>query len=88
MGAGLSSHYGLKNKYVKERLKKFDPNEIEMLYKIYKELSSRSSSNGIDKETFLQYFNLPGLWGEQLFRKFDCNCKSYLQLLSCRLRSR
>ncbi|EAN31870.1 Protein kinase domain protein [Theileria parva strain Muguga] len=80
MGAGLSSHYGLKNKYVKERLKKFDPNEIEMLYKIYKELSSRSSSNGIDKETFLQYFNLPGLWGEQLFRKFDCNYSGAVEL--------
>uniref|UniRef100_A0A3B0MXH5 non-specific serine/threonine protein kinase n=1 Tax=Theileria annulata TaxID=5874 RepID=A0A3B0MXH5_THEAN len=80
MGGVFSTNYGLKNKYVKERLKKFDPNEIEMLYKIYKELSSRSSSNGIDKETFLQYFNFPGLWGEQLFRKFDCNYSGAVEL--------
>lgn len=57
--------------YFKSQMKKFDYEEIKMLQKIYKELASRSNVDGIDKETFLQYFTLPGLWGERLFRKFD-----------------
>ncbi|GIX65341.1 calcium dependent protein kinase CDPK7 [Babesia caballi] len=60
--------------------RRFDSNELEVLQQIYKELSLRSQSNGIDKETFLQYFDLPGLWGERLFRHFDANESSNVEL--------
>ncbi|ORM41477.1 Myosin light chain kinase A [Babesia sp. Xinjiang] len=64
----------LRLRYInKEQLRRFDSNELEVLFKLYKELASRSEHAGITKETFLQYFNLPGLWGERLFRYFDTN---------------
>lgn len=50
---------------------KFDVDEIEILRKIYRELNVRSLNDGIDKETFIQYFHLPGLWSERLFLMFD-----------------
>eukprot|EP01054_Gregarina_sp_Poly1_P000213 Gregarina_sp_Poly_1__212@NODE_104_length_14336_cov_169_911977_g91_i0_p2_GENE_NODE_104_length_14336_cov_169_911977_g91_i0NODE_104_length_14336_cov_169_911977_g91_i0_p2_ORF_typecomplete_len1399_score245_74Pkinase/PF00069_25/1_2e72Pkinase_Tyr/PF07714_17/1_8e44PH/PF00169_29/9_9e18Kinaselike/PF14531_6/2_9e16Kdo/PF06293_14/5_5e11EFhand_1/PF00036_32/0_84EFhand_1/PF00036_32/1_1e05EFhand_7/PF13499_6/4_7e08EFhand_7/PF13499_6/3_9e03Pkinase_fungal/PF17667_1/6_6e03Pkinase_fungal/PF17667_1/7_4e08EFhand_6/PF13 len=52
-------------------LAKFDADELDVLRKIYKELNLRSPDEGIDKETFQQYFPLPGLWGERLFHEFD-----------------
>ncbi|CDR94882.1 asparagine rich protein, putative [Babesia bigemina] len=68
----------------KERLqgcsRRFDSNELEVLHKLYKELASRSQTSGIDKETFLQYFDLPGLWGERLFRHFDTNDSGDVEL--------
>lgn len=57
--------------FLKAYLKKFDADEVEVLRKVYKELSARNPGPGIDKETFLQYFPLPGLWGERLFQRFD-----------------
>ncbi|BAM42024.1 myosin light chain kinase [Theileria orientalis strain Shintoku] len=80
MGTSFSKDHLTKNKYIKDCIRKFDQNELEVLHKIFKELSSRSTSAGIDKETFLQYFNLPGLWGEQLFRKFDINYSGSVEL--------
>ncbi|AFZ81416.1 protein kinase domain-containing protein [Theileria equi strain WA] len=80
MGGNSSKEYKNRNKYTKECLKKFDPYELAVLQKIFKELANRSISNGIDKGTFLQYFNLPGLWGEQLFRKFDINDSGFVEL--------
>ncbi|CBZ54052.1 hypothetical protein NCLIV_044860 [Neospora caninum Liverpool] len=61
----------LSKECLKQYLKKFDSDEVEVLKKVYKALSARSPGPGIDKETFLQYFPLPGLWGERLFQKFD-----------------
>lgn len=58
---------------LKRSEKRLDSSELGVLKQLHKELASRSSSTGIDKETFLQYFNLPGLWGERLFRYFDIN---------------
>ncbi|SBS83620.1 calcium-dependent protein kinase 7, putative (CDPK7) [Plasmodium ovale curtisi] len=58
--------------------KKFETDELEVLKKIYKELGSRSSSSHIDKETFLQFFPLPGLWGERLFLKFNFKNTGYI----------
>ncbi|CXI43513.1 calcium-dependent protein kinase 7 [Plasmodium berghei] len=58
--------------------KKFETDELEVLKKIYKELGSRSISNHIDKETFLQFFPLPGLWGERLFLKFNFKNTGYI----------
>jgi predicted DNA-binding antitoxin AbrB/MazE fold protein len=57
--------------FLKAYLKKFDTEEVEVLRQVYQELSSRNPGIGIDKETFLQYFPLPGLWGERLFYRFD-----------------
>eukprot|EP01053_Blabericola_migrator_P002783 Blabericola_migrator_1__2782@NODE_1796_length_3779_cov_80_525862_g1158_i0_p1_GENE_NODE_1796_length_3779_cov_80_525862_g1158_i0NODE_1796_length_3779_cov_80_525862_g1158_i0_p1_ORF_typecomplete_len1184_score182_94Pkinase/PF00069_25/3e74Pkinase_Tyr/PF07714_17/9_4e45Kinaselike/PF14531_6/1_3e16PH/PF00169_29/2_2e16Kdo/PF06293_14/2_7e12EFhand_7/PF13499_6/2_9e09EFhand_7/PF13499_6/5_4e03EFhand_1/PF00036_32/2_6EFhand_1/PF00036_32/3_4e05EFhand_8/PF13833_6/0_27EFhand_8/PF13833_6/0_00041Pkinase_fungal/PF17667 len=54
-----------------QTLAKFDADEIDVLRKIYKELNLRSPGEGIDKETFQEYFPLPGLWGERLFQEFD-----------------
>jgi len=51
---------------------KFSSTEIEMLWMIYDDLSARDFGM-IDKETFLKFFPLTGLWGEQLFKKFDLN---------------
>jgi len=51
---------------------KFSTVEIEMLWMIYDDLSARDFGM-IDKETFLKFFPLTGLWGEQLFKKFDLN---------------
>ncbi|GFE54399.1 calcium dependent kinase CDPK7 [Babesia ovis] len=62
----------------KELLRRFDRSELEILTKLYKELANRAESRGIDKETFLQFFNLPGLWGERLFKYFDKNESGYV----------
>jgi Ca2+-binding EF-hand superfamily protein len=45
--------------------------ELKILTQLYKDLSRRSEGNLVDKVTFLQFFPLPGLWGERLFNKFD-----------------
>ncbi|SCO72717.1 calcium-dependent protein kinase 7, putative [Plasmodium vivax] len=58
--------------------KKFETDELEVLKKIFKELGSRSASSQIDKETFLQFFPLPGLWGERLFLKFNFKNTGYI----------
>jgi Ca2+-binding EF-hand superfamily protein/tRNA A-37 threonylcarbamoyl transferase component Bud32 len=49
---------------------KFSRTEIFMIYKMYLDLSSRDDGI-INKETFLLFFHLTGLWGERLFAKFD-----------------
>lgn len=70
-GNSLAFSTQLSKECLKQYLKKFDSDEVEVLKKVYKALSARSPGPGIDKETFLQYFPLPGLWGERLFQKFD-----------------
>uniref|UniRef100_A0A7S0ZE69 Calmodulin n=1 Tax=Timspurckia oligopyrenoides TaxID=708627 RepID=A0A7S0ZE69_9RHOD len=49
----------------------FDLTEIDVLQKTFKDLARRSPNNTVDRETFLKYFHLPGLLGEQLFVAFD-----------------
>ncbi|KAF8819781.1 calcium dependent protein kinase CDPK7 [Cardiosporidium cionae] len=71
MGGIVSRDFKSQKCLVKDYLKKFDADEVEILQKIYKELSARSPGLGIGKETFLQYFPLPGFWGERLFQHFD-----------------
>ncbi|CRG96279.1 calcium-dependent protein kinase 7, putative [Plasmodium gallinaceum] len=68
----------IQKNYFKICSKKFETDELEVLKKIYKELGSRSGSNYIDKETFLQFFPLPGLWGERLFLKFNFKNTGYI----------
>lgn len=45
--------------------------EIDLLKKIHKDLASRNDLGLIDKETFLQFFPLPGIWGVRLYQRFD-----------------
>jgi Ca2+-binding EF-hand superfamily protein len=52
-------------------LSKFTRDEISILSQLFRDLSSRSQGLTVDKVTFLQFFPLPGLWGERLFDKFD-----------------
>eukprot|EP00918_Siedleckia_nematoides_P011997 GHVU01026354.1.p1 GENE.GHVU01026354.1~~GHVU01026354.1.p1 ORF type:complete len:183 (-),score=37.01 GHVU01026354.1:151-699(-) len=56
---------------MRKYLKKFDFDEVAVLKQVYTSLRERSDEAGIDKQTFLQFFPLPGLWGERLFQKFD-----------------
>ncbi|KAG5178660.1 hypothetical protein JKP88DRAFT_158720 [Tribonema minus] len=51
---------------------RFDDCEIKVIRETFKDLCHLSGDNTrIDKETFLQYFPLPGLLGERLFAVFD-----------------
>ena len=50
---------------------KFDADEIHVLRMTWQDLADRSGEEGINKETFLQYFPLGGLLGERLFAQFD-----------------
>lgn len=53
----------------------FNDDEFYVLKKIWKDLSERTTDDGIDKITFLNYININGLLGERLFLKFDI-CKA------------
>lgn len=59
-------------------LQKFDADELRVLKKTWRDLADRSNGKGIDKETFLQYFPLPGLLGERLFAQFDVHRRGYI----------
>ena len=50
---------------------KFSSMELHMLRKSFSNLAQRSPGKTIDKDTFLQFFPLPGLHGERLFEVFD-----------------
>ena len=55
----------------------------QYLKQVWKDLNSRSgdeSSKGIDKVTFKQYYNLPGIISERLFSVFDSENTGYLSL--------
>jgi Ca2+-binding EF-hand superfamily protein len=45
--------------------------EIQVLYLIFTDLGARSAAEWLDKDTFLSFFPLTGLWGQRLFKKFD-----------------
>lgn len=45
--------------------------EIQVLYLIFTDLGARSDAEWLDKDTFLSFFPLTGLWGQRLFKKFD-----------------
>ena len=55
-------------------LSRLQRGKVVLVRKLFKDLSARSfpkGNNTIDKATFLQYFPLPGMMGEQLFSVFD-----------------
>eukprot|EP01084_Bolivina_argentea_P028721 53343_1 len=45
--------------------------EIIVLNKLFRDLANRSPDDTISKETFLDYFELPGILGDRLFAVFD-----------------
>lgn len=55
---------------------------ILYLKSIWKDLAQRSESvdKGINKITFLQYYNLPGIISERLFAVFDDDKNGFLSL--------
>mmetsp|Transcript_6088 Transcript_6088/g.5436 ORF Transcript_6088/g.5436 Transcript_6088/m.5436 type:complete len:215 (+) Transcript_6088:154-798(+) len=60
----------LKEPEIKEQLDKFDQLELIILHKLFVDLANRDY-DVLNKETFLLFFPLTGLWGERLFEKFD-----------------
>lgn len=56
---------------------KFGKDELCLLDSMFQDLARRSPGKTIDKATFLQLFNVPGMLGERLFHVFDtyvCMC--------------
>lgn len=51
--------------------KKFEKKELASVKLLFKGLASRSKSQNMDKRTFLQFFEYPGLVGERIFNLFD-----------------
>jgi hypothetical protein len=45
--------------------------ELGLLEKMFTDLARKTQGKAIDKATFLQLFNLPGMVGERLFAVFD-----------------
>ncbi|CAM9330850.1 unnamed protein product, partial [Sphacelaria rigidula] len=59
----------------RQAAERFDECEIKVIKETFKDLCHlKGGSARIDKETFLQYFPLPGLLGERLFAVFDKKC--------------
>ncbi|MES1917279.1 MAG: hypothetical protein MHM6MM_009017 [Cercozoa sp. M6MM] len=48
-----------------------DKNEQQMLDRLFRELARRSPGKTMSKSTFLEFFRLPGIFGERLFHVFD-----------------
>jgi len=68
----------LKDPEIKKQLDKFDKLELIILHKIFLDLSSRDYEV-LNKETFLRFFPLTGLWGERFFEKFDTRRTGHLK---------
>lgn len=49
---------------------------------MFEDLSSRSKDGVITKDIFKSFFNLNGLWGEEIFNKFDRGGKGELSFES------
>eukprot|EP00743_Colponemidia_sp_Colp-15_P004051 GILK01004370.1.p1 GENE.GILK01004370.1~~GILK01004370.1.p1 ORF type:complete len:931 (+),score=151.79 GILK01004370.1:61-2793(+) len=64
--------------HLRDHIRRFDDHELVVLRQLFKDLASRSGGLAIDKETFLKYFPLPGLWGERLFEKFNLKGNAYI----------
>jgi len=51
--------------------KKYDTKEIGILDQMFHEMAVRSPDDTIAKDTFLKFFDLPGVLGDRLFEVFD-----------------
>eukprot|EP00357_Protocruzia_adherens_P016342 CAMPEP_0115019946 /NCGR_PEP_ID=MMETSP0216-20121206/29784_1 /TAXON_ID=223996 /ORGANISM="Protocruzia adherens, Strain Boccale" /LENGTH=753 /DNA_ID=CAMNT_0002391589 /DNA_START=207 /DNA_END=2468 /DNA_ORIENTATION=+ len=73
-----------KDSELRSALRKFDKQEQNMLKKLFTNLAARSDGNTMNKETFLQFIQMPGMWGERLFSEFDIkenNCIDYTEFM-------
>eukprot|EP00483_Globobulimina_turgida_P009333 UN09352 len=50
---------------------KYSEKELYLLDRMFKDLATRSPNDTISKQTFLEYFSLPGILGDRLFAVFD-----------------
>jgi len=50
---------------------RYNTKELTLLDRMFQDLAKRSPDETMSKETFLQYFALPGILGERLFAVFD-----------------
>jgi len=58
-------------KFAKSPSVKYDQQEIGILDQIFHEMAVRSPNDTIAKDTFLKFFDLPGVLGDRLFEVFD-----------------
>eukprot|EP01135_Chromosphaera_perkinsii_P009375 Nk52_evm51s1737 gene=Nk52_evmTU51s1737 len=59
--------------------KNFTSEELRWLKMTYKTLAKRSPDAFVDKETFMNFFPLPGMLGERLFAAFDTKKNGVIQ---------
>eukprot|EP01083_Nonionella_stella_P294196 1000339_1 len=69
MGTGISTM--LEKDVLKDALSKFAPSERDLLSSLFRSLAKRSPGETMDKVTFTNMFNLPGIMGDRLFTVFD-----------------
>ena len=50
---------------------KFSDQELVLLKTMFNDLAKRSPNDTISKDTFIEYFNLPGILNDRLFDVFD-----------------
>ena len=54
-----------------DKFARYNDKELTLLDRMFQDLAKRSPDKTMSKETFLQYFALPGILGERLFAVFD-----------------
>eukprot|EP00485_Elphidium_margaritaceum_P004278 CAMPEP_0202696214 /NCGR_PEP_ID=MMETSP1385-20130828/9518_1 /ASSEMBLY_ACC=CAM_ASM_000861 /TAXON_ID=933848 /ORGANISM="Elphidium margaritaceum" /LENGTH=913 /DNA_ID=CAMNT_0049352331 /DNA_START=76 /DNA_END=2817 /DNA_ORIENTATION=- len=55
----------------KDGYARYNEKELTLLDRMFQDLAKRSPDKTMSKETFLEYFSLPGILGERLFDVFD-----------------
>lgn len=65
-------------------LKCFDVEEIQLLVQLFENLVLRSKSQqGMDRDVFVKYCPIPGLWGHRIYRQiknFNNSTEDYINL--------
>jgi len=69
--SGKFSHRDLYSNGIDDGFARYNDKELTLLDRMFQDLANRSPDETMSKETFLQYFNLPGILGERLFAVFD-----------------
>ena len=69
--ASKSKKRGKSQKFTKSSSSKYAEQEIGILDQIFHEMAVRSPNDTIAKDTFLKFFDLPGVLGDRLFEVFD-----------------
>ena len=71
MGSSSSSSAHMSAEATSSAAVHFSSEEFHLIKAAFKDLAQRSPGKTIDKRTFLDFFPLPGLHGERLFKVFD-----------------